>query len=951
MQTDLVRQLRDTAENAWQNWLEGTPDAAARLTADARFLAQLLRVWEASNYVCQACCQRPTLLLELYDSGDLERRYAAGELADKLTARLAEVSDETTLQNRLRQFRRYQMCRIIWRDLANQAELDETLGDLSDLADACIIQATDLLYQWACGEFGTPRDVKGNPQRLVVLGMGKLGAHELNLSSDIDLIFAFARQGQTDGRRPLHNEQFFTRLCQRLIKALNTVNHDGFVFRVDTRLRPFGDSGPLAICFDAMEVYYESQAREWERYAMIKARVITAAPEDRQELVEMLRPFVYRRYLDYGAFESLRNMKALITKELYKKGMDANIKLGMGGIREIEFIGQAFQLIRGGREPELQIRPILQVLQVIGDKGHLPEFAVKELTGAYHFLRRVENRLQAWDDKQTHLLPTGGAGRLRLARSMGYDSWAAFSTELERLRHKVQGHFDRVFAAPQTDDEQPGVFDALWNEELDSEAALEALRTAGYRHPEQALEQLHKLHDSYTYRRLTQHGRQRLAQLMPHLIQVAAAIDNADQTLERLLLLIEAIAKRTAYLALLIESPVALSQLVKLSSASSWIADRLTRFPILLDELMDPRSLYAPLLHVEMREELHHILAKVDPDDLEEQMERLRQFTNSNRLRVAAADITGHIPLMVVSDYLTAIAEVVTEQVMQQAWHDMAAKYGRPTDIEGGGSGFIVVGYGKMGGIELGYSSDLDIVFLNNCHNPNGMTDGDTPSANETFYARMGRRMIHIFTTRTPSGILYETDMRLRPNGNSGMLVSTLDAFEHYQQESAWTWEHQALIRARVVAGDPIAKTRFERIRQAQLCRPRDAKQLLENVLEMREKMRQSLLKEQEGCFDIKQGHGGIVDIEFMVQYAVLKWAHDYPDIIEWTDNIRLLESLSKHQLLSGEQADDLASAYRAFRAVYHRNALQEEGSLMPDEQLQKARERVRAIWRDLMQE
>ncbi|MCF6283470.1 MAG: bifunctional [glutamate--ammonia ligase]-adenylyl-L-tyrosine phosphorylase/[glutamate--ammonia-ligase] adenylyltransferase, partial [Candidatus Polarisedimenticolaceae bacterium] len=603
MQNKLQEALLAQVSNAWQNWLTDAPEEAKSLIGDAPFIEELKRVWEASNYVSQCCKKSPSLLLELYRSGDLQRRYEKDEQAQKLALLLGDVNDEITLQCQLRQFRRYQMCRIIWRDLANKAELDETLGDLSDLADASIRQATKLLYQWTTDALGTPRDAEGNTQHLVVLGMGKLGAHELNLSSDIDLIFAYPRNGQTDGPRQLYNEQFFTRLCQKLTKAINTMTVDGFVFRVDTRLRPFGDAGPLAISFDAMEIYYESQAREWERYAMIKARVISATPEAEQELTEMLRPFVYRRYLDYGAFESLRNLKALISKELYKKGMDANIKLGMGGIREIEFIGQAFQLIRGGREPDLQIRPILQVLQVIGREGLLPKKGVAELTEAYHFLRRVENRIQAWDDQQTHLLPSDELAQLRLARSMGFDSWPPFAKRLQRHRNKVQGHFDLVFSAPQAESKEPGEFDAIWSDELDEETALKALQTAGFRQPEEMLQQLISLHKSHTCRRMPPNGRKRLAQLMPYLIQAASAVDNADQTLARLLKLIEAIAQRTAYLALLIESPMALSQLVRLSAASSWIADRLTRFPILLDELMDPRRLYAPLQKQEMSEE------------------------------------------------------------------------------------------------------------------------------------------------------------------------------------------------------------------------------------------------------------------------------------------------------------------------------------------------------------
>lgn len=950
MQKKLEEALLEQVTNTWQSWLEEAPEDAKTLISDAPFIKQLKQVWEGSHYVSQCCRKKPDILVELYSSGDLQRQYKKGEQAERLILLLEGVSDEITLQRLLRQFRNYQMCRIIWRDLTNSAELNETLVDLSDLANACIRQANRLLYQWTTEELGTPRDAEGNAQELVILGMGKLGAYELNLSSDIDLIFAFPRNGQTDGRRQLYNEQFFTRLCQKLTKAINTVTCDGFVFRVDTRLRPFGDSGPLAISFDAMEVYYESQAREWERYAMIKGRIICAAPDAKAELVAMLKPFVYRRYLDYGAFDSLRNLKAMISKELYKKGMDANIKLGMGGIREIEFIGQAFQLIRGGREPGLQVRPILQVLQVVGQLDLLNEKGVSELTEAYRFLRLVENRIQAWEDKQTHLLPSDDLGQLRLARSMGFDSWAPFAEVLQNHRNKVQEHFDLVFSAPQAEGEESDELDTLWNDDqIDSETALRALQTAGFKTPDEALQQLLSLHNSHARRRMLPNGRKRFAQLMPLIIKATSTLDNADQTLTRLLKLIETIAQRTSYLALLVETPMALSQLVKLSSVSSWIADQLTHFPILLDELIDPRRLYTPVLQKEMSEELDHVLAGIDIDDQEMQMDRLRQFTKSHRLRVAAADITEHISLMVVSDYLTAIAEVVTERVMCQAWHDMVGKYGKPSHIEGDGNGFIVVAYGKMGGAELGYSSDLDMVFLNNCSNTNAMSEGEKPTANETFYARMGRRMIHNYTTRTGAGILYETDMRLRPNGNSGMLVSTLDTFERYQKENAWTWEHQALIRARVVAGDPIATVRFNAIRHAQLCQPRDAESLLQDVIEMRDKMRQSLMKTQVGLFDLKQGLGGIVDIEFMVQYSVLRWANKYPDIIEWTDNIRLLEKLSEHQLMSGEQAKDLASAYRAFRAVYHRKALQEQVSLVADDVLVTEREQVLAIWQVLM--
>jgi glutamate-ammonia-ligase adenylyltransferase len=856
------------------------------------------------------------------------------------------VGDEKLLAQRLRQFRRFQIVRIIWRDIAGWAPLAETLEDLSALADACIGQALDLLYQWTCRELGVPRNKMGERQSLVVLGMGKLGARELNLSSDIDLIFAFPETGQTDAGRTQSNEQFFVRLCQRLIQALDSVTADGFVFRVDARLRPFGNAGPLAMNFDAMESYYASQAREWERYAMIKARAVAGDQHAGARLMQLLRPFVYRRYLDYGAIESLRDMQRLISKELYKKGMEANVKLGPGGIREIEFIGQAFQLIRGGRDKDLQIRPILPVLEQLQQKNILPAYVVRELREAYEFLRLVENRIQAWADKQSHLLPKDEIGRLRLARAMNFSDWASFNKRLEHHRQRVQGHFDMLFAAPQaTSDEASQQLHDVWRNVLDEGQAQAALQQVGFSDPVDALRQLELFRSSHACRALGTKGRARLDQLMPLVLEAVAQSETDSQALGRVLGLLESIARRTAYIALLVENSLALSQLVRLSGMSPWIAGLLTRHPILLDELLDPRRLYSPLKRQELEAELTSQLANVDIADLENQMDRLRLFAQSNRLRVAAADITERIPLMVVSDYLTEIAEASISRVVELAWREMAQRHGRPAGLAAGETGFIVVAYGKLGGIELGYGSDLDMVFLHGIDDQFANTEGAKPVAVDVFYARLAQRMIHLFTTRTPSGILYEVDMRLRPNGNSGMLVSSMKTFANYQNQHAWTWEHQALVRARVVAGDPRVDARFEAIRREILAQRRDPQKLRAEVVEMREKMRSSLDKSKPGLFDLKQGRGGIVDIEFMVQYAVLRWACDYPDLLGWTDNIRLLETLSRLGLLSGDAAVRLMDAYRALRAVYHRSALQDQPALINADLLQEEQTLVRQIW------
>ncbi len=904
------------------SWQEALRRHGLAVPDDPDFLAALARVWEASDYVAQSSIRYPELLPALHGSSRLQTPNGAGEMQQLLILALEGVQDEDALAVALRRFRRQEMVRIVWRDIAGLAPLAETLEDLTTLADLCVSQALARLEQWAVAELGTPHDMAGKTQGLVVLGMGKLGARELNLSSDIDLIFAFPSAGQVDGPRPLSNEQFFIRLAQRLVKALDAQTVDGFVFRVDARLRPFGDAGPLAMSFSAMEDYYQSQAREWERYAMVKARVVAGDRTAGEHLMAMLRPFVYRRYLDFGAIESLREMKGLIAKDLQRKGLQDDIKLGPGGIREIEFIGQAFQLIRGGRDTDLQIRPILSVLQLLKEKSLLPGFVVAELTAAYGFLRLVENRLQAWKDQQTHVLPQDRDGRLRLARAMGFPDWDGFVRELHNHRRRVQGHFDGVFAAPHSDENgAEGRLAAVWRHNVDESHASDLLAQAGFTDPADALQRLTRFRDAAAKKGLSTRGARRLAQLMPLLLERISACPDPDLALQRVLALLEAVVRRTAYLAMLLEYPVAQSQLVRLCAMSPFIAEQIRRQPLLLDELLDPRRLFAPLRRADLEQELDFLLAPLDAADLEQQMERLRQFAQGNILRVAAADLTEAIPLMVVSDYLTEIAEVTVRRVLSLAFGHLVRRHGRPAHLGDQDTGFLVLGYGKLGGIELGYRSDLDLVFVHGSESPHAVTQGQHPISDDQFYARLGQRMIHMMTTHTPSGVVYDLDLRLRPDGNKGVLVRSLKSFSEYQAANAWTWEHQALVRARPIAGDPALAERFRAVRRETLCRSRPSDKLRQEVRDMRAKMREQLDRTRPGRFDLKQGRGGIADIEFMVQYSVLRWAGDHPDLADWTDNIRLLETLSRHALLPGGAAEDLTRAYKSLRAAYHRSA------------------------------
>lgn len=929
----------------------------------------LRRSCALSDFVHEQAVRDSQLLAELGASGDLERRFAAGELHGQLQALLADCVDEDELGRRLRRFRNRQQVRIIWRDLNRQASLAETCSDLSDLADACIDGAYQWLYPRHCEQFGTPIGRRsGQPQHLVILGMGKLGAHELNLSSDIDLIFGYPEGGETEGvKRSLDNQEFFIRLGQRLIKALDAITVEGFVFRVDMRLRPYGSSGALVLSFNALEQYYQDQGRDWERYAMIKARVVGGDQAAGKQLLEMLRPFVYRRYLDFSAIEALRAMKQLIQQEVRRKGMSDNVKLGSGGIREVEFIAQAFQLIHGGRDLSLQQRPLLKVLDTLEGQGYLPAPIIAEMKEGYEFLRYTEHALQAIGDRQTQMLPDNDLDRARVACIMGFADWASFHERLMYWRGRIEWHFRQVIADP--DEEEGGEAETcvggewlpLWEEALEPDMAERQLAEAGFREPAAALKRLIDLRGGNQVRTMQRLGRERLDAFVPRLLAQAVEHANPDLVLERVLPLVEAVARRSAYLVLLTENPGALQRLMTLCAASPWIAEQITRFPLLLDELLNEGRLFKPPLAPELAAELRERLTRIPEDDLEQQMEALRHFKLAHGLRVAASEIAGTLPLMKVSDYLTWLAEAILDQVLALAWRQSVAKYGNPRRADGSlcDPDFIIVGYGKVGGLEFGHGSDLDLVFIHD-GDSQAETDGAKPIDGAQFFARLGQRIIHLLTTQTTSGQLYEVDMRLRPSGAAGLLVSSLAAFQRYQENEAWTWEHQALVRARVLTGCARVAEGFERVRATILERARDLPKLQAEVSEMRAKMRDNLGSRETAAgtganafdaatsFDLKQDAGGIVDIEFMVQYAALAWSGQHPELHRYTDNIRILDGLRDVGLLPAADVELLQEAYKAYRSAAHRQALQKQPGKVGGDQFAEERRSVMRLWREL---
>ena len=926
-----------------------------------------LKVLVCSDYVERQLIHHLEAIAQQWADGLYHRSVEADEMAQMLSQSLQAVNTEQELYKVLRQFRNQQMVRITWRDINGLAPLNEVLSELTELANCTIRQALDWLDRKQQQELGTPLDSAGRVIPLVVIGMGKLGAYELNFSSDVDLIFAFAEHGQTvNGPRSISHNEYFIKLGQRLIKALDQKTADGFVFRVDMRLRPFGQSGPLVVTYGSLEEYYTTHGREWERYALIKARMITGEEADRQYLRTLLIPFVYRRYIDFSVFESLREMKSMIAHEVKQKKKEHNVKLGAGGIREIEFLAQAFQLLRGGRDERLQERQVQKVLVYLGEQNLLPEFVVNELLEAYDFLRRTEHRIQQINDQQTHNLPDTDYTRARIARGMGYADWDSFVQDLNVIRNTVQSHFEQLFQEPQADDGKniDDEVQGIWQAGLSDERSAAILNELGYSDGQEIVRLLASFRGSSLYKKISKEGTSRLDRLMPLVLKAVAQVENSETTFKRIMDVIESICRRSVYMSLLVENPLGLSQLLKLCSGSSWITRLLSRHPALFDELLDPRILYAPLNREHLFAELEQKIQAVPLDDLEQRMDVLRYFKQSHVLRVAAADVASSISLMKVSDHLTWIAEVILYFVLQTAWHDMVSRYGEPQlkDLEKActdqppqfGAGFIMLGFGKLGGIELGYSSDLDMVFLfSNAYN-GGHTNAEAENSREVdnlqFFSRLSLRIMHILQTQTPAGTLYEADMRLRPNGNSGLIVNSFKAFREYELEKAWTWEHQALVRARFVGGDERLEEDYRAIRQEILSIKRDPEILKQEVRDMRKKMREALVKKKTGMFDIKQGFGGIADIEFMVQYLVLKNAAQHPQLLAWTDNIRILETLAETGILSRIAVDELSQCYRQFRARLHQLSLQEVSGVVAKEEFAQQRRKVQQYWKEIME-
>lgn len=938
--------LLSESEAAWQRF----QDVAADVVLSDEQEQQLRTLVAVSPFIGRVAEKYPEYLLADFfaDSNTTIRLPDATDYDRIITETFGSLNSEDDAKKCLRQLRHCWMAKLAAADILQQISLKEALIHYSAFADAAINRGLQWLFERFVQRHGKPLDAEGQLMPLLVIGMGKLGGKELNFSSDIDLIFTFPEQGETQGPgRNLEHGVFYKRLAQSLIGLLDETTAEGQVFRVDMRLRPFGQSGPLVTSLNALEHYYQEQGRDWERYAMVKARMIGADEEYQQAFQQLIRPFVYRRYIDFGAIEALRKMKLLITQETRRQGVKNNIKLGAGGIREVEFIVQAHQLIRGGQEKSLQTRSVYQAMDGLIELDLIERQQADQLVEDYEYLRVIEHRLQQVDDQQTQQLPTDEINRLRLCAMLKEPDWQSLQDKVDRCMARIHAEFQQVVGAESEDDEDEQSLQVLWQDMLDDDAAIEILESEGVDEPQALWTQIKNFRQESRRRSSGPRGRAALARLMPVMLRHAILHQHPERLLERLLSIIKAVMSRTAYIELLAENPGAREQLCKLCMASPWISEQLALHPILLDELIDPQQLYSLPESKDYAAVLQEYLVRIPEQDLETQMDALRQAKQALQLKIAAADISGVLELINVSDHLSALAEAIIAEVVALAWQHLTQKHGKPAGTSIDNTGFAVLAYGKLGGQELGYGSDLDLVFVTDA-NYEGQTDGQRPIEVQQFYLRLAQRILHLFTTRTVAGILYDVDLRLRPSGQAGLLVTQIRSFARYLREDAWTWELQALVRARPVFGVPALRETVMDIRRNVLSQPRDEQELRRSIVDMREKMRKHLTNNNSQMFDLKQDVGGIADIEFITQYLVLRYADKHPELCQYSDNIRLLTEAQQRHLLSDMDAQNLINAFRIFRCESHSLALQGE-QLLEEHNLDAERQAVLNCWNHLL--
>ncbi|HEY1141735.1 MAG TPA: bifunctional [glutamate--ammonia ligase]-adenylyl-L-tyrosine phosphorylase/[glutamate--ammonia-ligase] adenylyltransferase [Lysobacter sp.] len=912
---------------ALQRLRTALPSSADALSNETN-VTRLQRVAIASDFAIDTLVRQPELLPRL--------------LADAapLPPPILTAENRVDWPALLRRYRTAESTRLVCRDVLGLDDVGDTLAGATALAETCLQVALQALEIDFAQRHGVVRDREGHAQRMVVFGLGKLGGGELNFSSDVDLVYAYECEGESDGPRPLAAETYYARLGQQLAKLLDEATADGFCHRVDLRLRPYGNVGRVAWSFGAMEQYFQHEGRDWERYAWQKGRPVAGDIAAGERFLETLRPFVYRRYLDYGALDGLRTMKAAISAEVARKELADDIKRGPGGIREIEFLVQALQLIRGGREPQLRERRLLPAMQALVESGHMTAEAGAALAGAYRFLRRLENRLQMLADAQTHALPEHNSDRERIASALNFADWNALREALDVHRARVTAEFDALLA-PRGKAQAPDALDAYWRALPDAGAA-DALRDAGFIEAEQADGLLRDLARSPGVKNLSDSTRARLDRVLPALLQAAAVSQQPMLALRRLLALLQNILRRSAYLALLDEQPAALQRLVDVVSRSALLAERLAAYPLLLDELLDARVAGS----LPDRRALLAACEAVSGDDAETVLQDLNEVRQALSFRIAMAVRDRRQPAADSARQLAWLADGVVARVLALAQHEVASAHGV---IEG--ARFAVLGYGSLGGEELGFGSDLDLVFLYDAPRQDGEgevhSNGARPLDATRWFARLAQKIVALLGAVTAAGRLFDIDVRLRPDGAKGLLVSSLASFSEYQRERAWTWEHQALVRARFVAGDAALHADFERVRGDTLARPRDPERVREDVVAMRRRMRAELDRTDAAMFDLKQGEGGLVDLEFLLQALVLEYAQSQRELLGPRNTPGLVEAMRRANIFDTNTEAALMAAHATLLARGLDCTLDRRPRrLPPDAQIEMAREAIRVAAR-----
>ena len=863
--------------------------------------------WAASPWLVEQCCKNPDWPQRLIEEQLLQANSSTGDFQLRLTAMAAPAS-VAELDRQLRQFRHFEQSRLIWRYFGGYADYGATVAETTLLAEVALDYALQWHYDKLCSELGVPCCEEGHRQRMVVLGLGKLGGAELNLSSDIDLIFCWPKSGQTSAAKhskTISNHDFFERLGRKLINSLNATTREGFVFRIDMRLRPYGRDGALAINFDAMENYYEAQGRDWERYALCKLRPVAGDLAGGRQLCNRLKSFVYRRYLDFGALQSLRKISDSIKDKLSDSAQTEHIKLGKGGIRELEFIVQFFQLAYGGVHSALQHTGFLESLQALAEMKLIEN--PEQLTAAYIMLRNTEHVIQGIRDTQCHSLPDNESDRNALIAVMGYADYNSFLTVLNEKREIVHALFSKLRKEPKTAGEEEKTWTDFWQNRIDREACIQLLDRCGYSDPKTALLIIEDLHNHRLTRLMQPLARQRLDQFIPLLLNEIAKITDPDTVVKRIFPFVEQILRRSAYLALLNENPFVLQWLVKLFQQSAWLASQLCRWPANIDELMNQQGLLIKADSTALSTELNALTAPIKTDDKESLLNALRKFRAGKQICTAAQELDDVINAHTAARQLSQIAEVVLKKlydICRQFWTaDQHHPFGQ----------FAIIAYGGLGSKEMNYGSDLDLVFL---YEPAQSADADAPAADcASYFNQLARRIVHSITVTTMAGKLYDIDTRLRPAGQSGLLVSNFDAFASYLRHRAWTWEHQALIRARAIAGDEPLIKRFDSLRQEILASPRSAEQLRTDIVKMRDRIRTS----KGNTSDLKIGEGGLIDAEFIVQYTVLRYAADIPELAQHTDMVSLLKIIGSQRLLPDEIVATVSDSWELYNTLSHR--------------------------------